>query len=148
MIRYQKLILLFIILCSCKSQKVLTVDAPLVEIRKTPCFGTCPDYEAKVSQLGKVEFIGRGNVPKEDRIQFSLTQGDLTDLKERLKQADFDSLKDRYYSEITDLPTTYITYHYQGQRKKQIMDYYGAPDRLKQVEDYLEKLLFKYLNKQ
>jgi len=42
-------------------------------------------------------------------------------------------LKKEYTSNITDLPSTIVTFSINGQEKK-IVDYYGAPDKLKELE--------------
>ena len=43
---------------------------------------------------------------------------------------------------ITDLPSTYISFTHKGQTKK-IRDYYGAPDKLTELEDLLNKIALK-----
>ena len=66
-------------------------------------------------------------------------------IQKELDKVNFFGLQDSYYKEVTDLPTTYITY-YEGEQKKEVMDYYGAPEKLKKLEEFIQKTVFAYLD--
>jgi hypothetical protein len=74
------------------------------------------------------------------RFSFSLGQDELLELQDAFRQVDFYQLKRIYDAQVSDLPTTYITYNKDG-RRKQIMDYYGAPEGLRELENRIETLV-------
>ena len=49
-------------------------------------------------------------------------------------------LEDEYFEHISDLPRTYIQIF-----DKKILDYYGAPEELKELEVLIDKICFKYI---
>jgi len=51
----------------------------------------------------------------------------------KFEETGFFDLEDEYKKKMTDLPTTYIYYSKAG-KSKRIMDYYGAPPELKELE--------------
>lgn len=138
--------LLAITFFNCKSsQSSGKDDQKLITIKRTACLGACPAYEATIYEDGKVVYKGEANVPMEDSLNFKLKKKDLKQLKSLIKETDLLGYKDRYYQDnVHDLPTTYIFY-YGDEQEKTIMDYYGAPDSLKNFESQLEKLIFDYL---
>ena len=113
----------------------------LIELKRTPCYGFCPVYTLKIDKNGKGLFDGVENVEKIGSFSFSLSQDELVALENAFLQVDFYQLKNIYDGLVSDLPTTYITYNKDGNRKK-IMDYYGAPEELRTLENRIETLVF------
>jgi len=140
------LIQLILVLASCASTSNLDTsnDSLLIEMIRTRCLGNCPDYEVKIYENGNFEFRGAAHVPFIGEYSGKMDVKELKFLKDQLGNIDFFALKERYYQDISDLPTTYITYHKNGKTKK-IMDYYGAPPELKALEESIQKFVFKSL---
>ncbi|WP_299824656.1 DUF6438 domain-containing protein [uncultured Pontibacter sp.] len=114
---------------ACQIDKSIT-PVPLLLYQKTPCYGSCPAYEATVMQNGSITFIGWENVPIVNTVQLCLPKPDLDKLKEELAQLDYPSLKSSYLTEWTDRPTTYITFYQNGKETKRIKHQDGGPDNL------------------
>jgi hypothetical protein len=125
---------------SCSGPKTITDEDLLIELKRTPCYGYCPVYTIKIAKTGKGLFEGVENVEKTGIYSFSLRQEELAELENAFRQIDFYGLRDIYHAEVSDLPTTYITYIKGGKRKK-IMDYYGAPEELRSLENRIEELV-------
>jgi hypothetical protein len=112
----------------------------LIEMKRTSCYGYCPVYTLKIAENGKGLFEGVENIKKIGRYSFSLSQDELNELQNSFLQIDFYQLQKIYYEPVPDLPTTYITYNKDGKRKT-IMDYYGAPEDLRALENRIESLV-------
>jgi len=136
--------ILMILVCfhflSCSGPRTIIDEDLLIELKRTPCYGTCPVYTVKIDKNGKGLFEGVENVDQIGRFSFSLSQDELIELENAFLQVDFYQLNNIYYAQVSDLPTTYITYNKDGNRKK-IMDYYGAPEKLRTLENSIESLV-------
>ena len=144
------LFVLFLIFIQCKSaqntdtNETKAEERVFLEMTRTRCFGTCPAYEVRVYTSGKVEYKGEDFVPLKGEKTFNLSEEELKRIQKELDGLNFFELEDRYYKDVTDLPTTYISY-YTPEKEKKVMDYYGAPAKLKQFEDVLQEIIFSYL---
>lgn len=134
------MILVSVLFYSCSGPRTITEENLLIELKRTPCYGSCPVYTFKIDKNGKGLFDGVENVERIGSFSFSLSQDELTELENAFLQVDFYQLKNIYDGLVSDLPTTYITYNKDGNRKK-IMDYYGAPEELRTLENRIETLV-------
>ena len=133
-------IFVFLPILSCSGPKTITGDELLIEMKRTACYGTCPVYTLKIGKNGKGLFEGLENVENTGQFSFSLSRDELVGLENAFRQIDFYHLQRIYDAPVSDLPTTYITYNKDGNRK-QIMDYYGAPEGLRELENRIETLV-------
>jgi len=134
-------------LTSCAGSARFSEDHLIIEMEKTPCYGFCPVYTLKIDQAGHGIFRGVENTDHVGLFIFRLKKKEITGLRSAFEQAGFFELKNRYYKNVTDLPTIYLSYRFEG-REKKIMDYYGAPQELKKLEKQIEALvLSKKMNK-
>lgn len=113
---------------------------PIVMMQKTPCYGPCPVYILKIYPSGWATLDATQHLKLEGTYTQKLSDKYLKRLEADFEQAKFFELQDTYTTNLSDLPTTYLTYR-QGGRSKTVMDYYGAPERLKQLEAHLEALV-------
>lgn len=140
--RFNGILMIFVpfLIYSCSGPKTISSENVLIELKRTACYGSCPVYTLKIDKNGKGLFEGVENVDKIGRFSFSLSQDELTELENTFQQVNFYQLEKIYDGEVSDLPTTYITYNKDGHRKK-IMDYYGAPEKLRNLENSIETLV-------
>jgi len=134
------IILVSFLFYSCWGTKTITEEDLLIEMKRTPCYGSCPVYTIKIDKKGKGLFEGIENVEKTGRFSFSLSQDELIEFENAFQEIDFYLLRNIYDAQVSDLPTTYITYNKDGKRKK-IMDYYGAPAELRALENSIEAIV-------
>lgn len=134
------MILLSCLIHACSGPRTITGEDLLIELQRTPCFGSCPVYTLQIDKNGNGLFEGVENVAKTGRFSFSISQDELTEIKSAFRRIDFYQLRNVYDGPASDLPTTYITYNGEGGRKK-IMDYYGAPEGLRDLENRIENLV-------
>lgn len=117
-------------------------DSVSIVYQKTQCYGRCPAYTMTINNDGKVLFEGEANVDKIGKFSLQLSPEEIDTLIIEFGKAHFFELEDRYYKNLTDLPTTFITYT-RGEKTKKITDYYGAPKRLKVLEAKIEEIVEK-----
>ena len=125
---------------NCSGTYILNDVDLIIEMEKTPCFGKCPVYTIRIGKNGKGLYDGIENTQKTGTFRFSLTGEELERLEISFREIHFFELKNEYYKPVSDLPTTYLSYHRGGEHKK-IMDYYGAPPELKTLENEIEFLV-------
>ena len=145
--RFLFLIVLSIFLfSSCKSSKDATKAGSsqervlLISMKKTACYGTCPVYELQIYSDLAVNLKGEMHLDKIGIFEAKISRGRLEQIQTMFREADFFSFQDKYSEKITDLPTTYVYFNDSGQEKK-VMDYYGAPEALKNLEKELSSFL-------
>ncbi|MCC6723875.1 MAG: hypothetical protein IT258_05155 [Saprospiraceae bacterium] len=110
-----------------------------IHFKKDPCFGVCPVYSFKVDGTGKATFNGVRNTAKIGTWNRQLTPEATNALFEAFEASNFEQFKDTYTAQVTDLPTTWVTYK-TAAFEKTIKDYYGAPLLLKQLEKMVETI--------
>jgi hypothetical protein len=136
---YLIVFVLFTIL-SCTVTTKIPEDQLLIRMEKTPCYGKCPVYTLSIGQDGRGVFEGKENTDYTGLYTFRLRRAQIDELHEAFERAGFFSMEDKYHAYVTDLPTVYLTYRSGGKEKK-IMDYYGAPQELKDLENQVETLV-------
>lgn len=138
----KRLIIIFIIISvlDCKSGQVVQGDSLIISMKKTPCMGTCPDFDINIYKNGFVELDARQHLDIQGKFSSNVSSEFLNELIDKFEVANFGSFEDSYVSNKTDLPTTFITYQKEDFKKK-IEDYDGAPKALKDLEKAVEALI-------
>ena len=126
-------------------------DNIVITIQRSACYGTCPIYSAKIYADGTVVYVGKEYVKEKGERRFKITPETVQQLIEEFERIDYFSLKDKYDADEngispTDLPTTTTSICLDGKKKK-VVNYYGAPRKLNELEDKIDSLagLSKYL---
>ena len=127
-------------LISCTGTGRFSSDNILLEMEKTPCYGQCPVYKIQIDSRGNGRFKGIEHTDYQGTYSFRLNKTELEQLKSSFESTGFFDLEDKYFDFVSDLPTTYLTYNLEG-RIKRIMDYHGAPQKLKDLEKQVESLV-------
>ena len=116
----------------------------LITIERQGCFGDCPVYSAEIFTDGTVIYKGKYWVKVEGEKQYKITEDKLEKLIKEFQRINYFSLKNKYEEDefgvsVTDQPTT-ITSIKLNDKKKKIVNYYGAPEELDQLEDKIDKI--------
>lgn len=127
-------------LVSCKSLEIPTKENLIISIERTGCPDACPVYKLDVYSNGILVLNGKENIDKIGTYISQITKSEATNLVSIFNEYDFFDFKEKYYSNVNDLSTTYIYFSDQGKEKK-IMDYDGAPEELKYLESRVTQLL-------
>ena len=112
-------------------------DAIEITIKRTACFGTCPDYEVTMRGDGSVRYDGRAHVRIPGQHTWKVDPAAVRALAREMEDAGFFELKDEYSALVTDLPTTYTSLTI-GSRTKKVKNYFKAPEKLHDLENRID----------
>lgn len=141
-----------ILLGSCASGKTresIKNEPPqkLLLFQKTPCYGTCPAYNATFYSDGKVFYEGFRYVPVLDTLTLQLTPEQLQEVKHAIQELDYTSLESSYPSPYTDLPSSYLTFYEGGREVKRVKHQQDGPEKLQKTIRQLHDLVMSLLKK-
>jgi len=137
------LIIFLIILSSCKttSNQIFNDQKKLIiSLEKTACFGTCPILKIEIYNNGAIVYNGIKHVKKIGTFNLKIQKKEIQKILLMAEEIDFYNLEKEYTERISDLPTTYIMIN-----GKLIKDYFGAPKKLKDLENQIEKKILDLL---
>src|SRR5271154_6199053 len=121
----------------------------VVTLERTTCLGTCPSYKLMIFGDGTVNFEGRRFVrvkgPAQSKISPALVESlikDFIDINYFDLRDDYITIKnpDGTESFVTDLPTTITSLTLAGKHKR-VVDYVGAPNRLRELENRIDSVV-------
>lgn len=132
------IIVLVLLLFGCKSAKRQAPSSTvIIMMEKTSCMGTCPTFKFEVFLDKTARYHGKANVDLIGEYSATLTDAQLDNLKNSFAEADYFSFANVYSAQLTDLPTTFLYYH-NGRESLKVTDYWGAPQKLKDLESKVE----------
>ncbi|RYU79170.1 DUF6438 domain-containing protein [Hymenobacter persicinus] len=118
--------------------------APVLVFKRTPCFGTCPDYDATIYADGRVQYEGRSNVSKVGTHELKLPAATVRKVLADAQRLGFAQLNDRYAPKtVTDLPSTFLSVRQPNGQLKTVQVEGPAPAGLQELFDYLSAELDK-----
>lgn len=115
----------------------------LASIKKTPCYGKCPVFEANFYNDGRAEYFGKMNVKKMGSYASRIDDSTLKSIRSKAGEVGYFDLYNTYPTgevKIADLPTT-ITSVRIGDMIKTVSNKYQGPEELKIFEDFLLEIV-------
>jgi hypothetical protein len=114
-----------------------------ITLSRGVCFGFCPDYTVTITGAGDVAYVGRRFVNVSGEQRATIPASDVARLIARFDAARFDSLRDEYRAQVTDLPTYTLTLERNG-RRKTVVDYGGTgagmPEAVRELQDEVDRV--------
>jgi hypothetical protein len=111
----------------------------IARIKKTPCFGKCPVFEAILFSDGTATYKGKRNVEKVGEYEAKASLELIKLIQEKaaaISYFDFEKTYPANGKMIKDIPNTVTEINKNGQ-KKQITNNHNAPQELQDFEKYL-----------
>lgn len=147
---YWLLCLVLILFTSCatsKAQNNESTEAPqkLLLFQKTPCYGTCPAYNATFYSDGSLIYEGFRYVPVQDTVKLQLTQEQLQKVQTSIQELNYTSLENSYLSNYTDLPSSYLTFYENDKEVKRVKHQQAGPQELQQTIKELHEMVMQLL---
>ncbi len=135
-------------LFSCGTQKKVTQNTSIEEDTKllisyhqvSGYSKTVPEYTIELYSNRQMYLTAKKNLDKQGKYMRTLPSDEFDEVIKTFVDADFFKFKDEYTSDMTDLPTRYLYFSYNGQEKK-VKDYYEAPEKLKELEFLMRSFL-------
>lgn len=139
------LILLSLVYCAQKNTAFFQVShelldsTPMIIMKRTACYGTCPQYEISIYHNGIIRYDGKAFVDKLDCSEAILHDNVLLAIQSRLADINFFDFKDEYISPITDIPSVIFQVNLrQGSHK--VTDRLSGPKSLKKLHSFIDSI--------
>jgi hypothetical protein len=122
-------------------------DDFVIRLVRSTCFGECPAYSVTIDAKGNVTYEGEKFVRVQGRQTDRIPLARVASLLATIERIRFFELDNSYRfihnpdgstTSVTDLPTTLVEVTSAG-RSKQVEDYLGAPESLKQLEKQIDE---------
>ncbi|KXX68538.1 DUF6438 domain-containing protein [Flammeovirga sp. SJP92] len=134
-------LLIFFSFFSCvKTTSQQVEEMEMIKMSKTSCRGNCPQYSIVIYNSKKAVLEAKSNLKFEGKYALELSDTQYGALIQAFEESNFSSFEKEYTSKVTDLPTTYISF-LTNDSLYTIKDYYGAPEKLKELEKKVSNLL-------
>jgi len=108
-------------------------------MRRTACYGTCPQYEISIYDNGLIKYDGKAFVDKLDCFQAMLHESVMIAIKSKIKSVNFFSLDNEYVSPITDIPSIIVEVNL-GQGIHKVTDRLNGPKELKTLHSFIDSI--------
>jgi hypothetical protein len=110
---------------------------------RTVCFGFCPAYTVSITGEGEVNYEGRSFVNVVGRQSATIPRADVARLVEQFDEIGFNSLRDEYRANVSDMPTFTVVIERDGGRKH-VIDYgglsAGMPESVRALQDEIDRV--------
>jgi hypothetical protein len=113
----------------------------VIEMSKTPCFGSCPVYDLVIYETGLATFRGIQNTDQIGLYSKKIGQEKVRQIINICTAANLWQFQDVYKSNVSDLSTVSITY-YEGKEKKTISGKRERPVQVLEIEQMLDEIAF------
>ncbi|MDF7813658.1 DUF6438 domain-containing protein [Hymenobacter sp. YC55] len=121
------------------TSKPATEATPVIVFRKTPCFGYCPHYEARIYADGRMSYEGFEYAPVEGKREVRMPAATIKSILDKARALHFTELPEQYTLGTSDLPATSLTINPAKGTAKTVIAEEGVPADLKSFLDYVEK---------
>jgi hypothetical protein len=120
----------------------------LITLERTACLGTCPVYKLAIYKDGSVVYEGKEYVRVKGVEKYRIDVETVQQLADKFVAARYFSFESKYVSIksadgretfVTDLPSTYTSFTWEGRTKK-IDDYVGGSKELRDLEEEIDRV--------
>ncbi len=116
-------------------------DSLFIRLQKTPCFGRCPVYTAKIYNSGYVQFMARKWTKLDGNFTGRISQEQLQELRNQIESVEFFKFNPVYDNTgVTDLPSSILTIQ-RDDEKHAVVSRYQAPEALNKLISSLDQLI-------
>ena len=133
-------IFLVFFFCYCSQKHIPINDSsvlPFLVMKRTACYGTCPQYKITIYHHGLVRYEGKMFVDKIGCFEAMLSDRLIHEIKLKLYNVNFFELQQEYDSHITDVPSTILNINLDG-RKHEVIDRFNGPVSLKDLHRLID----------
>jgi len=96
-----------------------------VSMRRTGCYGRCPDYTIKIDKEGIVTYTGNRFVTDSGIFRKNIGSTKAMEIIDQFYTYQVDTCNDEYYNKISDLPGLILTVQYITHTKRILNAHYG-----------------------
>lgn len=111
-----------------------------LEYRRTACFGTCPIFNFKVYDNGRAIYEGKNFVDMIGVYHTNISKNDIDKIVDAAEKIKFFQMDDVYDSQVTDLPSVYLSILKDG-KFKTVKNRHNGPKELKALYEQVDALI-------
>ena len=135
------IILLISSLFACSQQHIrLNSSIPLLVMKRTACYGTCPQYTISIYNDGLVRYAGKMFVDKIGCFESSLSKKLISDIKLELNNVNFLEFQNEYDAHVTDVPSVIVKVYLEGETHE-VIDRFNGPLELKRIHNFIDNIV-------
>lgn len=112
----------------------------VIQLSRSRCFGSCPDYQVSIRGDGQVDYDGRHYVAVTGHASRRIAPKRVRELYRRFLRANFFQFANDYTSRISDIPTVELSV-FDGEHWKHVRDHAGHLGDMPAVVTELEDLV-------
>ncbi|TGE10465.1 DUF6438 domain-containing protein [Hymenobacter fodinae] len=116
---------------------------PAVVFRRTPCFGTCPHYEASFFPDGRMQYEGFAYAPAAGKREVQLPAAVVTRIMQDAQKIGFFQMPDEYPTNFSDMPSTILTIRGANGTMKTVQAEENFPPALQKLFDSIDQEVVK-----
>ncbi|TGD78835.1 DUF6438 domain-containing protein [Hymenobacter wooponensis] len=116
---------------------------PVIVFRRTPCFGTCPHYEASFYSDGRLQFEGFAYAPAEGKRELQLPPAVITRILQDAEKIGFFQMREEYPTNFSDMPSTILTIRQPNGTTKTVQAEENFPPSLQKLFDSIDQEVVK-----
>jgi hypothetical protein len=117
----------------------LPTDAPVIFLKKTPCFGKCPVFEIRIAGNGAAEWKGTKNVERLGNYTAQIPAAIMAEIMTEAESIGYFKFESQYPAngkKIADFPLTITSIRFKNQEQI-IENNFDAPPALQGFEQFL-----------
>lgn len=131
----------FFFFISCSINLKPTLDTvPIVKMKRSACYGTCPQYTVTIYEDGLIVYNGVRFVKRIGCFFSHLESDQVEVIISQIKSMSFFELKNIYLSPVTDIPSVITEVCLDGKSHK-VVDRLEGPENLKNFYTQLDSLI-------
>ena len=115
---------------------------PVIDLERTPCYGTCPIYRATISQNGHITFTGKKFIDLIGTFEADIPEAQVTQLLKEIDQANFFARDSVYVTGATDFPSIILRVRHNG-RYHTVRTEGEGPKELEQLMQRIDQTILQ-----
>jgi len=134
------IILLILSLFACSQKHIHLNSSPLLVMKRTACYGTCPQYTITIYNDGLVRYDGKMFVDKIGCFKSTLSKKIISDIKLELNNVNFLAFQNEYDTHVTDVPSVIVKIYLEG-KTHEVIDRFNGPLELKRIHKFIDNIV-------
>ncbi len=108
-------------------------------MKRTPCYGTCPQYQVTIFLNGLIMYEGKRYVDKIGCFRSKLSKKKIEKIISLINKINYSNLESEYLSKVTDLPSVVTEVLIKGKNYR-VVDENFSETKLNILYDEIDKL--------
>jgi len=116
-----------------------TSSLPIVVMKRTACYGTCPQYTISMYNNGLIKYEGKMFVDKIGCFTAMISSTLIDQFKSSLYDVEFFAFKNEYDAYVTDVPSVILKVTLDA-KTHQVVDRFNGPVELKRLQKQIDNI--------